>query len=257
MAVGTLRELERSYFDLRWHMDPVAATQAGVTTYDDRYGQYTVPALAAHLSALKSLATALEETTSDLVDDEIDRTALLNEIRVTLRVYEVERPQARSPEFWLSHLLGGLHQLLLRADQGGEGAPEARAVALVGRLDQVPQLIEDARATLTEPVRVFAETGLRMAEGGLALIREATAGAGGGGGGLGGGGGDRWGPARGGARGRRPRLWGGGVSLPRLATPGAPPGAPAGVGSRSRGAPRPGPRSGGGVCGGTPAGRGG
>jgi hypothetical protein len=60
MAVGTLRELERSYFDLRWHMDPVAATQAGVTAYDDRYGEYTVPALAAHLAALKSLATALE-----------------------------------------------------------------------------------------------------------------------------------------------------------------------------------------------------
>jgi uncharacterized protein (DUF885 family) len=171
MAVGTLRELERSYFDLRWHMDPVAATQAGVTAYDDRYGEYTVPALAAHLAALKSLATALEETTSDVLDDEIDRTALLNEIRVALRVYEVERPQARSPEFWLSHLLGGLHHLLLRADRG----PEARAAALAARLEQAPRLLEEARATLTEPVRVFAETGLRIAEGGLALIRQAAA----------------------------------------------------------------------------------
>src|SRR5260370_30966522 len=152
-------------------MHPVAAPQAGVTAYDDRYGEYTVPGLAAHLAALKSLATALEETTSDLLDDEIDRTALLNEISVALRVYEFERPQARSPEFWLSHLLGGSHHLLLRADR----EPEARAAALAARLEQVPRLLEEARATLTEPVRGFAETGLRTAEGGLALIRQAAA----------------------------------------------------------------------------------
>ena len=37
MAVGTFHEIEKAYFDLRWHLDPVAATQAGVQTYDDRY----------------------------------------------------------------------------------------------------------------------------------------------------------------------------------------------------------------------------
>src|SRR2546428_9123011 len=153
MAVGTLRELERSYFDLRWHMDPVAATQAGVTTHDDGYGHYADPALTAHLAALKSLASVLEETNAAQLDEEIDRTALLNEMRVTLRVYERERPQARNPEFWLSHLLNGLPYLLLRADR----APEAQAAALAGRLEQVPPLLDEARATLTEPVRVFAE----------------------------------------------------------------------------------------------------
>jgi uncharacterized protein (DUF885 family) len=171
MAVGTLREIERSYFDLRWHMDPVAATQAGVTTYDGRYGQYAAPALTVHLAALKSLSIALEAVSPDQLEDEIDRTALLNEIRVTQRMFEHERPQARNPEFWLTHLLGGLHHLLLRADRPAE----ARAVALAERLAEVPRLLEDARATLTEPVRVFAETGLRMAEGGLALIRDAAA----------------------------------------------------------------------------------
>ena len=174
MAVGTLRELEGSYFDLRWLMDPVAATQAGITTYDDRYGHFAGPALTAHLAALKAVASALEETDAEQLDEEIDRTALLNEMRVTLRVYERERPQERNPEFWLSHVLNGLHYLLLRADR----APEAQAAALAGRLEQVPRLLDEARATLTEPVRVFAETGLRMAEGGLGLIRESAAAAG-------------------------------------------------------------------------------
>src|SRR2546430_10930176 len=95
-ALAPLREIGRSYFDLRWHFDPVGATQAGVKTYDDRYGRFSPGALAPHLAALKSLAAALEETTADQVDDEIDRTALLNEIRVTLRRFERERPQTKN-----------------------------------------------------------------------------------------------------------------------------------------------------------------
>src|SRR5437899_1250621 len=174
MAVAPFREIERSYFDLRWHLDPVGATQAGVKTYDDRYGRFTPSALAPHLAALKSIASALEETTTAELEDEIDRTALLNEIRVTLRRFERERPQARNPGFWLSHLLGGLHFLLGRRDR----TPEERAVSLAGRLEDVPRLLDDARAALVEPVRVFVETALRINEGGLALVREVGAGLG-------------------------------------------------------------------------------
>jgi uncharacterized protein (DUF885 family) len=173
MALGALRDLERSYFDLRWHLDPVAATQAGITAYDDRYGRFGAATLAPHLAALKSIATALEETSVDQLDEEIDRTALLNDIRVAIQVFEKERPQARNPEFWLSHLTGGLHHLVLRTDR----PPEARAAALTGRLEDVPALLADAKAALVEPVRVFSETALRIAEGALGggLVRESAA----------------------------------------------------------------------------------
>src|SRR5207237_1348275 len=55
----TFRDIERSFFDLYWHMDPVAATQAGVPGHDDRYGRFGAQALAPQLSALKSIASAL------------------------------------------------------------------------------------------------------------------------------------------------------------------------------------------------------
>jgi len=168
MAVGPFREIERAYFDLRWHLDPVAATQAGVRTYDDRYGRFSPVALAPHLAALKSIGVALEETPAADLEDEIDRTALLNDLRVLLRRFERERPQAKNPAFWLSHLLGGLHFLLGRGDR----SPADKARALAGRLEDVPALLDDARATLIEPVRVFVETALRVNEGGLALVRE-------------------------------------------------------------------------------------
>src|SRR5207244_4490489 len=79
------------------------------------------------------------------------------------------RPQAKNPAFWLSHLLGGLHFLLGRRDR----SPDERASALAGRLEEVPRLLDDARATLVEPVRVFVETALRVIEGGLVLVKEA------------------------------------------------------------------------------------
>jgi uncharacterized protein (DUF885 family) len=168
MAVGKLGDIIRSYFDLHWHLDPVGATQAGVPGQDDRYGRYGAEALAPHLAALRSISLALEETLADGLDEEIDRTALLNEVRVTLRRYEQLRPQATNPEFWLSHLLSGLHHLLLSADR----SPADKAAAVLGRLEDIPAFLDDARAAITTPVRVFVETAMRMSEGGRLLVRE-------------------------------------------------------------------------------------
>ena len=164
----SFRDIERSFFDLYWYLDPVAATQAGVPGHDDRYGRYSSAALSPHLAALKSIASALEETAVDDLEQEIDRTALLNEIRVMLRRFEKIKPQATNPEFWLSHLLGGLHHLLLSADR----TPDEKALAAIGRLEDIPAFLDDLRATLEEPVRVFVETAARMTDGGRLLIKE-------------------------------------------------------------------------------------
>ena len=171
MAVSAFRDIERSYFDLRWHLDPVAATQAGVTTHDHRFGRYSPPALAPELAALKAIGAALEETSADALEDEIDRTALLNEVRVTLRRFEREQPQAKNPGFWLSHLFAGLHLLVQRRDR----PPAARAQAAVARLEDVPAFLDDARLALVEPVRLFAETALQIGPGGVTLVREIAA----------------------------------------------------------------------------------
>src|SRR5206468_3978616 len=82
------------------------------------------------------------------------RTALLNEVRVTLHRFETERPQTKNPEFWISHLLGGLHHLLLRRDR----TPDARAAALCGRLEDVPSLLKAARGSPSAPVPLHADT---------------------------------------------------------------------------------------------------
>src|SRR3979411_1439784 len=92
----SLPDIEKSFFDLYWHLDPVAATQAGVPGYDDRYGRFSPAALARHVAALTSSAPALEGPHPAHLEEKIDRTALLNEIRVMLRRYEKLKPQAKN-----------------------------------------------------------------------------------------------------------------------------------------------------------------
>lgn len=170
MAVAPFRDIERSYFDLRWHLDPVAASQAGLTTHDGQYGHYGAEPMRAHLAALKALAAALEEAAVGSLDEEIDRTALLNDARATIQRYEQEQPQRRNPEFWLSHALTGVHVLLRPGDR--TAAERGRAVA--ERLEGIAAVLEEAQGTIVDPPAVFVDTALAVVPGGLSLVREAA-----------------------------------------------------------------------------------
>jgi len=165
---ASLADLTASYLDVRWHLDPVDATAAGVVEHDHRLGRYGVEDVGAHLAALRSLGAAVEEVSVETLDDEIDRTALLNEIRVTVHRFSVERVHARNPAFWLGHALEGLYFLLERRDRSL--AHRARAAA--GRLAEFPDFFNAARATLRDCPRVFVETAVRVAGGAEAVLQE-------------------------------------------------------------------------------------
>ena len=163
------RELVRSYLDLRWHLDPVAATQAGVGGHDARLGDFSRPQIKVALAALKAMAAAFEYSEPASLDEEVDQTAVLNDLRVTIARFEKEKPQELNPEFHLSLLFDGLFALLLRTDR----SVEERGRALTGRLRETPRFLQDAQATLGRPAQVFSETALAVAAGGRALFGEA------------------------------------------------------------------------------------
>jgi hypothetical protein len=155
-----------SYFDLRWHFDPAAATEAGVTSQNGRLGQYDPDSMRAHMAAFRSLATAVEGLEVDGLQDEIDRTALLNEIRATLFQFEHEQPQVRNPVFWLNHLFRALYALLDRQDS----PREVRAEQALARLRAAPAFLGAAAQTLREPAPILRDTAESMINGGEVLI---------------------------------------------------------------------------------------
>lgn len=156
----------QSYFDLRWHFDPAAATEAGVTTQSHRLGEYDPDSMRAHLAAFRSLSLAVEGLELDGIQEEIDRTALLNAIRSTLFRFDHEQPHVRNPAFWLDHLFRALYALLDHQDSPRE-ALTGQALA---RLRATPSFLRSAAETLRDPAPIFRDTAESMIDGGELLL---------------------------------------------------------------------------------------
>jgi hypothetical protein len=164
-------EICRSYLDLKYHFDPAAASSAGLVSHDNRLGRFDAGAVREHISALRSVAGAVEELDVEDLQDEIDRTALLGELRSTVFRLEHERPHQRNPVFWVHHLFQGLYAVLARRDEAAAG----RAPAALERLRAVPAFLDAARATLDEPPSVFVDSALAMLAGGGELVVQLAA----------------------------------------------------------------------------------
>jgi hypothetical protein len=164
-------DLCQSYLDLKYHFDPAAASSAGLVSHDGRLGRFDADTVRAHVAGLRSVAGAVEELDVEDVQQEIDRTALLGEIRSMTFRLEHERPHVRNPGFWLGHLFQGLYSVLARRN----GAIGGRAPAALERLRGVPEFLAAARATLDEPPSVFVDTALGMLGGGGELIIQLSA----------------------------------------------------------------------------------
>jgi hypothetical protein len=169
--VSAVNELCRSYVDARRHLDPAEASGAGATEYDARLGRFDPESMREHLAAYRALAGAAEELEVGDLQEEIDRTALLDDIRVAIFRFEHERPHERNPGFWLTHLFQALYNLLARP--GGDLA--ASAPAALERLRGAPQFLDSARATLRLPPSVFVDTALGSLGGGGELVVQVAA----------------------------------------------------------------------------------
>ncbi len=169
--MSATEELYRSYLDLRWNFDPSAASAAGIQSEDHRLGVFDAEAMRAHLAAFRSIAGAAEVLEVEDVQEEIDRTAFLDEVRVTIFRFEKERPQVHNPCFWLSHLFRSIHTLLRRRDT----AAEELARAVLERLKGARDFLAAARESLKDPPQVFLDTAESMAQGGQGLFTEAAA----------------------------------------------------------------------------------
>jgi len=165
---AALRQLCESYCDLRWHLDPVEGSGAGVTAHDGRLGAFTDERIREYVAALRSLATAVEALDVEALDDEIDRTALLNHMRVEEHRWQRERPHQRDPGTWVQQVLEGLHQLLLVRDRDRREL----AAAARSRLEAIPGVLAGAQDTVRECPYVLLDAALDGLEAGTGLIAD-------------------------------------------------------------------------------------
>ena len=164
--MALLPELARSFLDLWHHFDGAEASRT------DRFGPAPVlvpfddKALKQHAAAFRALAHAVEELELESLDEEVDRTILIDAIRVRLRRVEHDRPERRSPALWLDRLAAVLatrpdDQALLDTIPDWTAALR-RTVSKpsIGNLQVALELLADVRGAVTDGGAAEALAGL-------------------------------------------------------------------------------------------------
>ncbi|MGH7590181.1 MAG: hypothetical protein ACREL2_01990, partial [Gemmatimonadales bacterium] len=149
----------RSYLDVRWIFDPAQGTRAGNDASDPLLPMLDTESVRIQLATLRSLAGAVEELPLDDDGEELDRTALLDDLRTTIFRFEAEVPHRRNPAAWLASVAQAWQSLLAHPGR----APEARAQAALARLRGAPAVLSAAAATLKAPAVLFVDEAVALA----------------------------------------------------------------------------------------------
>ncbi|MGB7212769.1 MAG: DUF885 family protein [Gemmatimonadales bacterium] len=149
----------RSYLDVRWIFDPAQGTRAGNAASDPLLPMLDAESVRIQLATLRSLAGAVEDLPLDDDAEELDRTALLDDLRTTIFRFEAEVPHRRNPAAWLASVAQAWQSLL--AHPGG--APEARAQAALARLRGAAAVLFAAASTLKAPSVLFVDEAVALA----------------------------------------------------------------------------------------------
>jgi hypothetical protein len=152
--VRPLDGLLQSYLDLETHFDPAAASAAGLVSADARLGAFDPQSMREHLAAFRAIAVAIEDLELDDLEDEIDRTALLDQVRTRALRFEQERPHQRDPGFWLSHARKAIASLLERTTL------EPVMPAAMARIGELPKFFDAARSSIRRPPVLLVDTAL-------------------------------------------------------------------------------------------------
>ncbi|HTS89373.1 MAG TPA: DUF885 domain-containing protein [Gemmatimonadales bacterium] len=161
---AALKALARSYYAWRDSTHPVASSDAGLHTWDDRLTDYRMPAV---LDRRRHVASLLEEvramrTAGWSRDDRIDWLLFRAQLEGTDFFGRRMTSEESDPQVYVGEVATSIFSLLKK-----EYAPRAvRGRAATARLEQVPALLATARTNLTHPVRLFASLAIAAARGG-------------------------------------------------------------------------------------------
>ncbi|MFH1864256.1 MAG: DUF885 domain-containing protein [Candidatus Eisenbacteria bacterium] len=155
---------------------PVMATFLGVHDRDGELGEFGADAQKEKNDHLTSLLRDLEAIPLDgePVEVRIDAAALRASLRLEVFEHEELRTHELKPYVYVGAALSGCNELVL-----GDFAPLAdRARSLLGRLRQIPGVLDAMRENVRESPAVFATVGAEMARGGVGFARSVIPGIG-------------------------------------------------------------------------------
>jgi uncharacterized protein (DUF885 family) len=161
LTPAELRSAAHDYYAWRDHADPVAASDQGLHTWDDRLADYSAAAIAKRRGHVHALAVRIDaaDVSSWSKDDQIDWLLFRSQIDYDDFVERVWRADEHDPQTYVNEASTAIFSLLKKE----YAPPRMRALAATARLRQMPAMLADGRRNLTEPVRLFAQLAIDSA----------------------------------------------------------------------------------------------
>ncbi|HEY6233270.1 MAG TPA: DUF885 family protein [Pyrinomonadaceae bacterium] len=156
-----LHKLAADYYNWRNQNFPVASSDAGLHTWDNKLTDYALSAvLMRRLQVKETLAKVRAMNTAGWSkDDRIDWLLFrsqLDGIDFFNRVIDFEKTD---PQTYVNECSNGIFSLLKKEYD----TPRNRALAATARLKQMPFLIEQGKGNLTKPVQLYAKLAIDSA----------------------------------------------------------------------------------------------
>jgi uncharacterized protein (DUF885 family) len=158
---ASLRRIAGDYYNWRNQNYPVASSDAGLHTWDNKLTDYSPAALAARRAHVASLLAQLNRMRTDKwkKDDQIDWLLFRAQIEAPVFFDRVMDFEHRDPQTYVNECSNSIFSLIKKEYD----SPRNRALSATARLRAMPAMIEQGKRNLTKPVQLYAQLAIDSA----------------------------------------------------------------------------------------------
>ena len=156
-----LHRLADDYYNWRNQNYPVASSDAGLHTWDNKLTDYSLSPLLARRLHVKEVLAKVRAMQSEKwsKDDRIDWLLFRSQLESITFFDRVMDFEESDPQTYVNECSNGIFSLLKK----DYDTPRNRALAATARLRQMPFVIEHGKQNLTRPVRLYAQLAIDSA----------------------------------------------------------------------------------------------
>ena len=156
-----LRQLANDYYNWRNQYYPVASSDAGLHTWDNKLTDYEHAALLARRLHVQEVLAKVKAMQTDKwsKDDRIDWLLFRSQLESVVFFDRVMHSEETDPQTYVNESSNGIFSLLKK----DYDTPRNRSLAATARLTQMPVVIEQAKKNLNKPVQLYARLAIDSA----------------------------------------------------------------------------------------------
>src|SRR5882672_2199215 len=158
---AALRRIADDYYKWRNQNYPVASSDAGLHTWDNRLTDYSPAAIEARRQHVRTLLARVNamQTAKWKKDDQIDWLLFRAQLEGPAFFDRVMDFEYADPQTYVNECSNAIFSLLKKEYD----TPRNRALAATARLQTMPAMIEQGKRNLTKPVKLYAQLAIDSA----------------------------------------------------------------------------------------------